>query len=201
MDSPNHSFSFSSRWHRSTRKGPYALHPVSQQSPQGCPRNNANICLIEHRSFSTLDRGMSAASFLHSSFLQAINAVMLWPVHVHKSQRSLSERSDSSRCPSIPICTRPGPPHRWPCGKASGSRAGDAGIEPLLRPVGLVVKAAATRAADPGFEFRLRRDFYWLSHTSGLKNGARVATLPGPWSYRVRTGTSRPVLVYCDLVR
>ena len=27
---------------------------------------------------------MSAASFLHSSFLQVINAVMLWPVHVQK---------------------------------------------------------------------------------------------------------------------
>ena len=27
---------------------------------------------------------MSAASFLHSSFLQAINVVMLWPVHVQK---------------------------------------------------------------------------------------------------------------------
>ena len=27
------SFSFSSRWYRSTRKGPYALRPVSQQSP------------------------------------------------------------------------------------------------------------------------------------------------------------------------
>ena len=27
---------------------------------------------------------MSAASFLHSSFLQEINAVMLWPVHVQK---------------------------------------------------------------------------------------------------------------------
>ena len=27
---------------------------------------------------------MSAASFLHSSFLQAIDAVILWPVHVHK---------------------------------------------------------------------------------------------------------------------
>ena len=27
---------------------------------------------------------MLAASFLHSFFLQAINAVMLWPVHVHK---------------------------------------------------------------------------------------------------------------------
>ena len=78
------SFNVSSRWHRSARKGPYALRPVSQQSPQGCPRNSANICLVEHRSFSTLEGGMSATSFLHSSFLQAISALMLWPVHVQK---------------------------------------------------------------------------------------------------------------------
>ena len=78
------SFGYSPRWHRSARKGLYALRPVSQQSPQGCPGNSANICLVEHRSFSTLEGGMSAASFLHSSFLQAINAVMLWPVHVQK---------------------------------------------------------------------------------------------------------------------
>ena len=79
-----YSFSFSSRWHRSAPKGPYALRPVSQQSPQGCPRNGANICLVEQRSFSTLEGGMSAASFLHSSFFQAISAVMLWPVHAEK---------------------------------------------------------------------------------------------------------------------
>ena len=78
------SFSFSSRWHRRARKGPYALRPVSQQSPQGCPRNSANIHLVEHRSFSTLEGGMSAASFLHSSFLRAISATMLWPVHVQE---------------------------------------------------------------------------------------------------------------------
>ena len=35
-DKSKHSFSFSSRWYRSARKGPYALRPVSQQSPQGC---------------------------------------------------------------------------------------------------------------------------------------------------------------------
>ena len=78
------SFSFSSRWHRSARKGPYVLRPVSQRSPQSCPRNSAHICLVEHRSFSTLECGMSAASFLHPSFLQAISAVMLWPIHVQK---------------------------------------------------------------------------------------------------------------------
>ena len=62
-------FSFSSRWHLNARKGPYGLRPVSQQSPQGCHRNSANICLVEHRSFSTLKGGMSAASFLHFSLL------------------------------------------------------------------------------------------------------------------------------------
>ena len=41
-------FSFSSRWHCSARKGPYALCFISQQFPQGCPRNSANICLVEH---------------------------------------------------------------------------------------------------------------------------------------------------------
>ena len=82
------SFSFSSRWHRSTRKGPYALRPVSQQSPQVCPRNSANICLAEHRSFSAFEGGMSAASFLHSSFLQAVNAVMLWLVRAEKAPQA-----------------------------------------------------------------------------------------------------------------
>ena len=50
------------------------------------PRLPSKQCqyLVEHRSFSTSERGMSAASFLHSSFLQAINIVMLWPVHVQK---------------------------------------------------------------------------------------------------------------------
>ena len=57
---------------------------VSQQSPQGCPSNSANVCQVEHRSFLTSEGGMSVASFLHFSFRQAINAVMLWPVHVQK---------------------------------------------------------------------------------------------------------------------
>ena len=73
-----------SRWHRSARKGPYAPRHFSPQSPPGCPRNSGNICLVERRSFLALEGGMSATSFLHSSFLQAINAVMLWPVHVQK---------------------------------------------------------------------------------------------------------------------
>ena len=94
-------FKFSSRWHRSVRKGPYALRPVSQQSPQGCPQNSANISLVKHRSFSTLKDRMSVASFLHSSFLQAISAVMLWPVHVKKvpqASEHLSPAKLQTRC-------------------------------------------------------------------------------------------------------
>ena len=91
------------------------LLPVSQQSLQGCPRNSAHICLVEHRSVSAWEGGMSAASFLHSSFLQAINAVMLWLVHIEKVPQAsehlypakLQTRCDiccacQSICPFIP---------------------------------------------------------------------------------------------------
>ena len=81
-------FSFSPRWHCSAWKGPYTLHPVSQQSPQGCSQNCVSICVVGHRLFLTLKGVMSAASFLHSSFLQVISAVMLWPVHVQKASIS-----------------------------------------------------------------------------------------------------------------
>ena len=56
---------------------------------------------------------------------------------------------------------------------------------PSHRLVGLVVKASASRAEDPGFESRLRRDFFrgWV---------IPVATLPGAWCYRVIAGTGWP---------
>ena len=60
------------------------------------------------------------------------------------------------------------------------------------RPVGLVVKASASGAEDLGFESRLRRDFPGSSHTSDLKIGTPVATLPGARCYRVIPGTGRP---------
>ena len=34
--------------------------------------------------------------------------------------------------------------------------------------------------------------FWWLSHTSDLKIGNPVSTLPGTWCYRVSAGTGRP---------
>ena len=57
---------------------------------------------------------------------------------------------------------------------------------------GLVVKASATTAEDPGFESRLQRDFSGSSHTSDLKIGTPVATLPGAWHCRVNAGTGWP---------
>ena len=58
--------------------------------------------------------------------------------------------------------------------------------------VGLVVKAFASRAEDPGFESHLCRDFSGSIHTSDLNIGTPVATLPGAWRDRVSAGTGRP---------
>ena len=55
-----------------------------------------------------------------------------------------------------------------------------------------VVKASTSRAEDPGCEFRLWRDFSVLHHTSDLKIGTPVATLPDAWRYRVSAGTGWP---------
>ena len=43
------------------------------------------------------------------------------------------------------------------------------------RLVDFVVEASASRAEDPGFECRLRRDFSGSSHTNGLKISTPVA--------------------------
>ena len=55
-----------------------------------------------------------------------------------------------------------------------------------------MVKASTSRVEDPGFESRLRQNFSGLSHTSDLKTGTPVATLPGAWHYRVSAGTGQP---------
>ena len=78
---PVSSSSFCSRWHHSARKGPHALHLVSQQSPQGCLRNSTNIFRVEHKSFQTLEGGKLAFAILRSSFLYVISTgrVESWP--------------------------------------------------------------------------------------------------------------------------
>ena len=57
------------------------------------------------------------------------------------------------------------------------------------RPIGW---ASASRTEDNGFESHLRQDFSRSSHTSELKIGTPVATLPGAWHYKVSAGTGRP---------
>ena len=51
-------------------------------------------------------------------------------------------------------------------------------VSPLRWPSG---KASDPKAEGPEFESRLRRDFSGSSHTSDLKIGTPVATLPGAW--------------------
>ena len=61
---------------------------------------------------------------------------------------------------------------------------------------GLVVKASASRVADPGFESRLS------SHTSDLKLGTPVAIpCQAPDVVGSALGLFGPVSVYCDCVR
>ena len=60
------------------------------------------------------------------------------------------------------------------------------------RLAGLVVKASASGADDPGFESHLRRDFSGSSHTSDLNIRAQVATLSGAWHYRVSARAGQP---------
>ena len=96
--------SFISRWHRSARKLPYTLRPVSQQSPKECSENSANNCLVEHRSFSIFEGRMSAASFLHSSFGRAINTMILWPIRVQKVPRVSEHICPAKLQTSCDIC-------------------------------------------------------------------------------------------------
>ena len=60
------------------------------------------------------------------------------------------------------------------------------------RLVGLVVKASASRAEDPESNPACTGIFPGSSHTSDLRIGTPVATLPGAWRYRVSAGTGRP---------
>ena len=55
-----------------------------------------------------------------------------------------------------------------------------------------MVKASALGVEDSGFESRLRQDFSGSSHTSDLKIGTPVTTLPGAWHYRDSSGIGRP---------
>ena len=57
----------------------------------------------------------------------------------------------------------------------------------VTRLVGVVVKASASVAEDPGFD---SRGFFRVE--SYLKTGTPVATLPGTWPYSISAGTGSP---------
>ena len=64
---------------------------------------------------------------------------------------------------------------------------------------GLVVKASASEVEDPGFESRLRRDFFWVESYQWLQNLA-LQWLPcqAPGVIGSAPGLVDPVSVYCD---
>ena len=64
--------------------------------------------------------------------------------------------------------------------------------QPILPPHWPSGEASALRAEDPGSNPACAGIFLGSSHTSDLKIGTPVATLPGAWRYRVSTGTGRP---------
>ena len=57
---------------------------------------------------------------------------------------------------------------------------------------GLVVRHPPRERKVPGSNPACGGIFSGSSHTSDLKIGTPVATLPGTWRYRVSTGTGRP---------
>ena len=60
------------------------------------------------------------------------------------------------------------------------------------RLVGLVARRPPRERKIPGSNPACAGIFSGSSHTSDLKNGTPVATLPGAWRYRVSTVTGRP---------
>ena len=58
--------------------------------------------------------------------------------------------------------------------------------------IGLVLRRPPRERKIPGSNPTCAEIFSGSSHTSDLKIGTPVATLPGAWRYRVNTGTGRP---------
>ena len=55
-----------------------------------------------------------------------------------------------------------------------------------------MVKVPASKAEDPGFESRVRRDFSGSSHTGDLNIVTPVPTMQSAWRYRFSAGAGRP---------
>ena len=71
---------------------------------------------------------------------------------------------------------------------------------PLHRLVGLVVRRPPREGKVTGSNPACAGIFSGSSHTSDLNIGTPVATLPGPWHYRVSDGTGRlGVSILCEM--
>ena len=90
------------------------------------------------------------------------------------------------------------------------SAALEADVSPLYHQIsfsgrdrldGLVVKASASGAEDPGFESHLRRDVSVSSHTSDLKLALHWLPCQAPGVIGSALGLVGPVSVYCDWLR
>ena len=86
----------------------------------------------------------------------------------------------------------------WCC---LGGGGGGGGTEPdtvpfptIHRLVDLVVTCPPRERMIPGSNRARAGIFSGSSHTSDLKIGTPVATLPGAWCYRVSAGTGWPVV-------
>ena len=82
-----------------------------------------------------------------------------------------------------------GRPPRWLSGKASTSRAAGLGsTASLAKWLRRPFRKRKVRSSNPACD----GVFTGSSHTSDLKIGTTLATLPGAWHHRVRAGTGRP---------
>ena len=92
----------------------------------------------------------------------------------------------------IHYLTLPVKMHWNPCCAYTNVQLHKCGYVCLYRLVGLVVGRPPRERRIPGSNPACGGIFSGSSHTSDLKIGTPVATLPGAWRYRVSTGTGRP---------
>ena len=111
---------------------------------------------------------------------EVVNDLVLWDRSMAKKERG---RTGSHICRSA----------------GGGHHAGSPETDRL---VGLVVKASSSRAEGPGFQSRLRRDFFGVESYQWLKNLA-LQWLPcqAPGVIGSALGLVGAVSVYCDWVR
>ena len=81
---------------------------------------------------------------------------------------------------------------RPPCSKPAGLAGGLQGERENFYPCKKGLRRPPREREVPGSNPACAGIFSGSSHTSDLKIGTPVATLPGAWRYRVSTGTGRP---------